>query len=56
VVLLGFKGPKSLGPNIWPMEFYLDFFDLLVDEIIRCYKNQESQEAFMGPLIQRLFL
>ena len=34
VVLKGFKKDKSLGPDGWPMEFFLDFFDLIGEELV----------------------
>ena len=33
-VLKGFKKDKSLGPNGWPVEFYLHFFELVGQDIL----------------------
>ena len=33
-VLKGFKKEKILGPDGWPVEFYLAFFDLLGPDLV----------------------
>ena len=32
--LKSFKKDKSPGPDVWPVEFFLAFFDLLGDELV----------------------
>ena len=34
-ILKTFKNDKSLGPDGWPIEFYLGFHDFLEEELIR---------------------
>lgn len=34
-MLMGFRKVKILGPDMWAMEFYLEFFNLLGNEMVR---------------------
>jgi hypothetical protein len=53
-VLAGFKNSKSLGSDGWTMEFYIGFYDLLEEEILRVVEESrflvESRELSMQPL------
>ena len=49
-VLKGFKKDKSLGPDGWPVEFYLHFFDLIGLDIVRAVEQSRNEGRVLGSL------
>ena len=38
-VLRGFKKDKSPGPDGWPVEFFLAFYDLVGEELVKAVEQ-----------------
>ena len=55
VVLKGFKIDKILKPDGWPVEFFLDFFDLVGEEL-RCAAEQARLDGKVTRAINSTFL
>ena len=49
-VLKGLKKDKSLGPDGWPVEFYLHFFDLVELDILKVIEHSRSEGRVIGAL------
>ena len=49
-VLKGFKKDKSHGPDGWPVEFYLHFFELVRLDILKVVTQSRSEGRVTGAL------
>ena len=49
-VLRGFKKDKSLGPDGWPVEFFLAFFDLVGEDLVLAVEQSRLQGKVTGAL------
>ena len=49
-VLNGFKKYKSHGPDGWLVEFYLHFFDLLGQDILKVIEHSRLEGKVIGAL------
>lgn len=49
-VLAGFKNSKSLGSDGWTVEFYIDFYNLLEEEILRLVEESRLSSKVSGSL------
>ena len=49
-VLKGFKKDKILGPDGWPIEFFLAFFDLIRDELVLAAEQARTHGKISGAL------
>ena len=49
-VLKGFKKDKSLGPDGWPVEFYVHFFDLIGKDILNVIEDSRLDGRVTGAL------
>jgi len=38
-VLKGFTKDKSLGPDVWTVEFFLNFFDLVASDLLEAVEE-----------------
>ena len=43
LVLKGFKASKIHGPNGWTAKFFLDFFDILSDELVEMIEESRKK-------------
>ena len=48
VVMHSFQKGKSLGPDGWPIKFYLGFFDLLGNDILKVVKESRKNGIYMN--------
>ena len=49
-ILRGFKKDKLPGPDGWPVEFFLDFFDLVGEELVLVAEQARTSEKVTGAL------
>ena len=49
-ILKGFKKHKSPGPDGWPVEFYIHFFDLVGQDILNAVTQSRSEGKVSGAL------
>ena len=49
-VLIGFKKDKGPGPDGWPVEFYLHFFDLVGKDILNVIEHSRLEGRVIGVL------
>ena len=54
VVLKGFKKDKNPGPDGWPVDFFLSFFDLIGEELTSA-TEQERLEGFVPRSLNSTF-
>jgi len=50
VVMNSFQKGKSLGPDGWPIEFYLGFFDLLGNDILKVVESSRKNGRIHDPI------
>jgi hypothetical protein len=50
VVMNSFQKGKSLGPDGWPIEFYLGFFDLLGNDILKVVEESRKNGHIHEPI------
>ena len=55
-VLKDFPKDKSLRPNEWTVEFYLDFFDLIGPKILEVVEDSRLKGRVSGASMQHLWL
>ena len=48
-VLRGFKKDKSLGPDGWSVEFFLDFFDLVGEDLVLAAEQARTYGKILCP-------
>ena len=49
-ILKGFKKDKILGPDGWPVEFFLDFFYLIGEELVLVVEQARTGGKVLGSL------
>ena len=53
--LKSFKKDKSPGPNGWPVEFYLAFFDILGPELVKVVESSRK-DGRVAPSLNSTFI
>ena len=53
--LKSFKKDKSLGPDGWPVEFYLDFFEILGPDLVKVVESSK-REGRVAPSLNSTFI
>ena len=54
-VLMGFKKDKSPGPDVWPVEFFLAFFDLVGEDSVLVVEQARLHGKVTGALNSTFF-
>ena len=49
-ILHSFQKDKSLGPDGWPVEFYIGFFDLIGDDMLKVVEEYRFAGHVHGPI------
>lgn len=47
-ILVSFKRDKILGPDGWLVEFFISFYDLLKEDLIRVIEEEKSTRSVLG--------
>ena len=49
-ILRGLKKDKSPGPDGWPVEFFLAFFDFIGEDLVLAAEHARTEGCFLGSI------